>query len=240
MKISIIFLSILLFTGSCVKAEKNTQKMNNTEVITVDFYHDVICSWCYVISPRLRKLEKENKNIKVKHHSFALFPNKESIIHMFGSKKEGKKQIMEHWRNSSCRLDEEVCKIDANLMEDKTFDYPHSMPGLIACKAAEKQGGSKMYWDFYDAVQKAHLVEGKNIDSEETLIGIAEVLHLDIELFKKEISSSEIREIVNEEIKNAQEIGINSVPTIVVNGKYKISGARSYDELKQAINRMVN
>ncbi len=239
MNLSITLFILLLFSSSSFKSEQKNQDMNQNKIVTIDFYHDVICSWCYVISPRLRKLEKENKNIIVNHRSFALAPNTESIIDMFGSREEGKKQIMEHWRNSSCSLDDDICKINTDLMESKTFDYPHSMPGLIACKAAEKQGGRKMHWDFFDAIQIAHLVESKNIDSPQTLIDIAKKLELDVEQFEKDIKSAEMREMVIKDIRKAHEMGVNSVPTIIINGKQKISGARPYKELKEIINNIV-
>lgn len=238
MKLPLILSFLLLITSGNIKAQQKIEDMNQNKTITIDFYHDVICSWCYVLSPRLRKLAEENPNIKVNHRSFALFPNTESIVHMFGSKEEGKKQIMAHWRAASARLKGEVPELNADLMEKKEFDYPHSMPGLLACKAAEKQGGSDMHWDFFDAIQTAHLVEGKNIGSQATLIEIAKKLKLDIDQFKTDMESPKTREMVDHDIKDAFYLEVNSVPTIVINGKHKISGAHSYEELKEMINNI--
>lgn len=36
------------------------------------------------------------------------------------------------------------------------------MPGLLACKAVEKQAGQPKYWDYFDAVQYAHMSENRN------------------------------------------------------------------------------
>lgn len=213
--------------------------MNQNNTVTIDFYHDVICAWCYVLSPRLRRLAEENTNIKVNHRSFALFPNTESIVHMFGSKEKGKEQIMAHWRAASSRLSEGTQKINADLMETHAFDYPHSMPGLLACKAAERQGGAELHWNFFDAIQYAHLVECKNIDSHETLIEIAIKLKLDVDQFKTDMESAKTWEMIDRDIKKAFEIGVNSVPTIVINGEHKISGAGTYEELKRKIYKLV-
>jgi len=239
MKLSLILSFLLLFSGGSLKAEQKNQDMNQNKTLTIDFYHDVICSWCYVMSPRLRKLAEENPNIKVNHRSFALFPNIESIVYMFGSKEKGKKQIMAHWRAASARLKGEVPELNADLMEKKEFDYPHSMPGLLACKAAEKQGGNDMHWAFFDAIQTAHLVEGKNIGSQATLIEIAKKLKLDIDQFKTDLELPETRNLVDVDIKKAAEMGVNSVPTIVIDGKHKISGAGTYEELKQKIESLL-
>jgi len=239
MKSSIILSFLILFNSGSLKSEQKNQNMNQNQTLTIDFYHDVICAWCYIISPRLRRLAEENPNIRVNHRSFALSPDTETIVHMFGSKREGKEQIMAHWRAASSRLSEGQPKINADLMEIQTFDYPHSMPGLLACKAAEKQGGSAMHWDFFDAIQYAHLVECKNIDSHETLINIAKKLKLDIDQFKTDMESPKIREWVDRDVKKAYELGVNSVPTIVINGKHKISGAGTYEELKQKIDSIL-
>jgi len=57
--------------------------------IRVDFFHDVACSWCYVLSPRLRMLTEE-LNLDVHHHSFALSATKEDMVQMFGSRSKAK------------------------------------------------------------------------------------------------------------------------------------------------------
>jgi len=44
-----------------------------------------------------------------------------------------------HWRAANENDDEH--RIHAELMAKKDFDYPYSTPGLLACKAAELQGG---------------------------------------------------------------------------------------------------
>ncbi|MEJ2765311.1 DsbA family protein [Photobacterium sp. MCCC 1A19761] len=50
-----------------------------SQKIRVDFFHDVICGWCYVISPRLRRLATEF-DLDVHHHAFALSPTRTDQI----------------------------------------------------------------------------------------------------------------------------------------------------------------
>jgi predicted DsbA family dithiol-disulfide isomerase len=209
--------------------------MNKNKTITIDFYHDVICAWCYVLSPRIRKLAKNDSNIIVNHHSFALLPNEKTIVHRYGSKEEGKRQILNHWRHAATKLDNGNQKIDTDLMESRTFDYPYSIPGLIATKAAEMQAGKTMLWYFFDAIQNAFFAEGKDINTEETHLEIAQKLNLNIEQFKRDIHSEETLKSIKSDISQANRLGIYSVPTIVVNGTHKISGAQSYEDLKKSI-----
>jgi predicted DsbA family dithiol-disulfide isomerase len=66
--------------------------------LKVEFFHDVLCAWCYALSPRLRRLVKERPWVEVVHRCFALAPTPEAIILMFGSKERGKREILGHWR----------------------------------------------------------------------------------------------------------------------------------------------
>jgi len=96
--------------------------------ITIEFFHDVLCAWCYAISPRIEKLTEEyHGRIEVIHRSFALALKPDGIENIFGSKEERKNQILEHWRAANINDDEH--RINAELMAQRSFNYPYSTPG---------------------------------------------------------------------------------------------------------------
>ena len=107
--------------------------------IKIDFFHDVICSWCYILSSRMHKLAEEFPELEIIHHSFALSKDSQDTIRMFGSMENARKEIMKHWRASNINGDDS--RINADLMESRDFQYPSSMNGLRGCKSAELQGG---------------------------------------------------------------------------------------------------
>ncbi|WFD09669.1 DsbA family oxidoreductase [Tepidibacter hydrothermalis] len=201
--------------------------------VTIEFFHDVICSWCYILSPRLRKLVKEIPEVEVIHHSFALSKSPEHTIRMFGSMENAKKEIMDHWRASN--INDDNNRINADLMESRNFDYPHSLPGLLGCKAAELQGGQKVHWDYFDLVQKAHLTEARNIADLEVLYDIASKVGLNKEKFINDYNSKIVMKMVEDDIKLSKQKRINSVPTLIINSEQKISGALKYNDLKELI-----
>lgn len=213
-----------------------TEQSDTEKMVSIEFYHDVLCAWCYALSPRVRKLAEKHPDVRVMHRSFALSPNKERIAQVFGSKEEGKRQIIEHWKAANKNDDNH--RINAGLMEQKEFDYPYSMPALMACKAAEFQGGEKAHWDYFDAVQKAHLTDCFNINDRDVLIEVAESLNLDIEKFKEDFESKQTKESVEVDMKSIQRNGINSVPALVINNRYKISGAVSYNNLEEVLDKI--
>ena len=126
--------------------------------IRVDFFHDVICRWCYVLSPRLRQLAEEF-NLDIHHHAFALLATREEMIGKFGSMKQAKQIILGHWEQ--CPRADDNKRVNVEGMRQQTFEYPFSTPGLVGCKAAEQQGGASAYWNYFDAATHAHMSENK-------------------------------------------------------------------------------
>lgn len=205
------------------------------QTIHIDFFHDVLCAWCYALSPRLRRLVQDYPSIEVDHHSFALAPSKRSLSSMFGDKTQAKQEILNHWRAANANDDEH--RINAELMVTRDYEYPYSMPGLIACKAAEVLAGSKGHWDYFDRVQKAHLTECRNIVERDVLVSCAKDVGLDTQKFEALLDDPSTAQAVQKDIDLAEELGINSVPTLIINDKWLVSGAIHYEELKNAIKK---
>lgn len=84
-----------------------------------------------------------------------------AITRIFGGPEAGKAEILTHWAAAARYPDGERIAVD--LMRSRPFPYPHSLPGLRACKAAELLGGPDAHWDMFDRIQQAHAVEARNI-----------------------------------------------------------------------------
>ncbi len=196
----------------------------------IEFFHDVLCAWCYALSPRLRRLTEEFPDIKVIHRGFPLAPEPNDIIQMFGSKEKGKRDILQHWKAANMNDDEH--RINAELMEQRDFDYPYSTPALLACKAAELQGGQEMHWDYFDKVQEAHLTLCRNIADFDVLTDIARELSLDVEKFSADLRGEQVKYLLRIDIDRALELGVEATPTLVANDGM-LTGAVPYDSLKR-------
>ncbi|HQF11449.1 MAG TPA: DsbA family protein [Paludibacteraceae bacterium] len=205
--------------------------------ITIEFFHDVLCAWCYALSPRVEKLvEKYFDRIEVIHRSFALAPEPNGIEKIFGSKEEGKIQILGHWR--AANMNDDAHRMHPELMATRTFDYPYSTPGLLACKAAELQGGNEMHHKIFNRIQKAHLTECLNINDVEVLKMCAREVGLNVEQWEKDFHTEKVKQMLDEDFYLAYQYGINSVPTLIANGKYKLTGAQPYETLEKWINQI--
>ncbi|GBC69672.1 hypothetical protein HRbin01_01374 [archaeon HR01] len=205
--------------------------------ILVEFFHDVLCAWCYCLSPRMRKIATSFPEVEIVHRCFALAPGPDSIAKIFGSKERGKNEIMRHWRAANLNDDEH--RINADLMEKREFDYPYSMPGLRACKAAELQRGQQGHWDMFDRIQRAHLTECRNIADTNILTECARDIGLEVDRFLIDFNSGRVEEMVREDLREAERLGIHAVPTLVINRKYIIQGAIHMDELELLFEQLV-
>lgn len=195
----------------------------------LEFFHDVLCAWCYALSPRVRRLVAQFPDVTVEHRCFALAPTPDAIVAIFGSKEAGKREILEHWRAANRNDDQH--RIQADLMATRTFDYPWSMPGLRACKAAELQGGAQAHWDLFDRIQRAHLTECLNIADDEVLRKCAADVGLDVDRWERDYRSPAVAELVERDLARARLYGITGVPSLVADGRYVLVGAQPYDRL---------
>lgn len=155
---------------------------------------------------------------------------------MFGSKEGAKREILSHWRAANANSDEK--RIRADLMETRPHDYPHSMPGLLACQAAARQGGEAAHWDYYDRIQFAHLTECRDITQDDVLIDCAEDVGLDGQQFASDLHDQQTRAAVEADLQLARTWGIRAVPSLVVAEHWLISGAQQTDQLRETFRQI--
>lgn len=80
-----------------------------------------------------------------------------------------------------------------------------------AALAAKTQG---RFWEFHDK-----LFENYRKLSDVKIQEIAKELGLDLERFKKDMKDPAIQKLIIRDVKNGQQIGVRSIPTVFINGK---------------------
>lgn len=105
----------------------------------------------------------------------------------------------------------------------------HKFACKAACysRAAKKQG---KYWDYITL-----LFNNQRELSDSKFIEFAESLNLDINRFKKDAASPEIKKAVKRDIESAKNFGINGTPTYII-GIKKHEGIMKYSDLKALVN----
>lgn len=202
--------------------------MANTKI---EFFHDAVCGWCYVLSPRLRKLAKQ-ANVEIIQRCFVLQRNDEEIAQRFGSLEMAKFEILNHWASCKAHADDPDT-IDIEGMRAKSFTYPSGYLAALGAKAAELMGDSSTHWDYFDEIQHQHLKLNNNIGDKAVIIDAARIIGLDESEFSKLLSSTEVKNAVEDDLRNARRLAISSIPTIVINGEKVISQVLTSEQLEQ-------
>lgn len=182
--------------------------------LTLDFFHDVVCGWCFNLSPRLQVLRDEF-NLKVHHRTFVLQDRPAEMRARFGSMENAKSTILGHWRACQAASDQPDAFNIAG-MQQAAFDYPHGMPGALACKAVELMTDQDGHWRMFDAIQEAHIRDARNVADLSVLTDIAVAQGLSSPAFVKEYASSITRTMVEEDRTLARRLQVSSVPTVIV------------------------
>lgn len=188
------------------------------------------------MSYRMRQLQNLMPDVLIEHRSFALVKTEQDFITMFGSRDAAKEEILSHWEHANQNDDLHRFNIDG--MQKASFPFPSSMKVLTACKAAYFTAGDSGYWDVFDSLQNALFVQNHNIEDEMVIFECVKKTDLDFDQWKQHYQNPQMIEAVEKELHLAEQYGIHSVPCLIINEKYKISGAQPLPQIIKAIHNI--
>jgi predicted DsbA family dithiol-disulfide isomerase len=203
--------------------------------VEIQIWSDVICPWCYIGQRRLATaLEGFDGDVTVTYRAYQLDPTpvpeplpiKAALAAKFGGT-ERAEQMFAHVSaiaaGDGLRLDFDRA-IAAN-----TFDAHR----LVAWAAA--QGRQR---EMVGALQQAHFTDGLDIGSHADLAEVAGSIGLDPSAALAYLSSDGGTDAVDADLAEARELGISSVPTFVIDGRYAIQGAQEVAVLRDALDEI--
>lgn len=205
-------------------------------MIKIEFFHDLICSFCFPMSARMRRITEKYNNIEVSHRSFALGWSPDDFIRTFGSREAVKPEVLNHWAAANENDDEHRFNIEG--MRQTDFVFPTSKYGLIAAKAAGVVGGDALYWDMFDQVQNKLFVENKNIEDLAVLEEAAREVEMDFDAWKQAFEDPATEAAVVAELQLGRAYGVNSAPTLVINQKFALPGAIPQEQLETILEKI--
>jgi protein-disulfide isomerase len=106
--------------------------------------------------------------------------------------------------------------------------HPGAPGAAAAAEAAHRQG---KFWEMHDLIfaNQRELNEAKYVE-------YAQQLGLDVDQFKKDSASAEVKKRVDEDAQEAAALGVTGTPAFFINGKF-LSGAQPYQAFKAAIDQ---
>jgi protein-disulfide isomerase len=96
----------------------------------------------------------------------------------------------------------------------KNFPLPHHKFGIEAATAALAAHAQGKFWEFH-----YKLFENYRALNDAKIQEIAKELELDMERFNRDMRDSSIQKLIARDIDDGQQIGLEGVPIIFVNGK---------------------
>ena len=162
-----------------------------TASLTLDFFHDVVCCWCFNISSRMRSLAVEFEfELDIRHRTFVLQASRAEIAVRWGRPAKARETILGHW--SACRQASDRPElVDIEAMRAAPFDYPHGL-------------------------QLAHLAEARNIADPETVLQLARDSGHDAATFARSFGDPATARAVEADRALARSLQVRSVPTLIV------------------------
>lgn len=201
--------------------------------VTVEFFHDVLCSFCFPMSYRMRQLHEMMPEVEIVHRSYALVKSERDFDLMFGSRERAKNEILAHWGDAN--QNDDLHRFNISGMRKADFPFPTSMNALFACKAAYFVAGDLGYWEVFDALQYAFFVESRNVGEREVIEDCIQKAAIGLEDWRRHYGSSKTKAAVEEDLSLAVKYEIQSVPCLIINGKSRINGAYHLPQIIQAI-----
>lgn len=205
-------------------------------MIQIEFFHDVICSFCFPMSAHMRQISSLYPQMPIVHRSFALAWEEADFLNSFGSRRLVTSQVLPHWASAN-RLDPRH-RMNLQGMQKTSFDFPLSKPGLLAAKAAGRMGGEESYWDAFDSIQQKLFIENQNIEDEQVLREAIIRIGMDPDLWSEYFHDRTTEQAVLADFDLGRRYGIYSAPTLVINQKYVFSGVQSPASIQNIIQQV--
>jgi len=200
--------------------------------VIIQVWSDVICPWCYIGKRRLETaLADFDGDAQVIFRAYQLDPSpvpqglaiKDALAEKFGGRERAEQMFGQ------------VTAVAAGAGLTLDFDRAIAANTFDAHRLVAWAAGQDRQLSMVDALQRAHFTEGVDIGSHAALAGVAGSIGLDVSAALAYLDSTGGADAVRADIAVANELGISSVPTFVIDGKYAIQGAQEPAALLTAL-----
>jgi predicted DsbA family dithiol-disulfide isomerase len=212
------------------------------KTLKIDFVSDVVCPWCVVglggLETALETLKAEGVAADIAFQPFELnpqiAPEGENIVEHIG-RKYGATPEQSAANREMIKARAAEVGFDMRMGPDSriwnTFDA-HRLLHWAHETAPEKQKALKQ------ALFTAHFTDNRNLTDAGVLTSAAEAAGLDRAEAGEVLASGRYAQAVRAAEELWRSRGINSVPAVVVEGKYLISGGQPASAFEQALRQI--
>lgn len=209
--------------------------------VRIDFVSDVACPWCAVGLKSLETALTRLPEVKADLHfqPFELNPNmppegediEEHLTRKYRSSPEQRQQIRQHLRDRGAAVGFTFTE-GARSRIYNTFDA-HRLIHWAGLQSPQAQRDLKL------ALLTAYHTSGKNPGDREVLLDTVAHIGLDRAEAARVFDDGDFADEVREAETLWQDRGISSVPAVILNEKYLISGGQPPEAFEQALRQVV-
>lgn len=206
----------------------------------IEIWSDIMCPFCYIGKRHFEQALKEFGDVKleIEWKSFQLDPSlpetSEEGVYEYLAKRKGFSV------EQSKAMHNNVVKMAANVGLEYNFDIAkvaNSFKAHRIIQAAKQKG----YGDTAEEIFfRSYFTEGKDLGSREELLSIGTQIGLRPIEIDVALSDERYESLVKEDIREAQQLGINAVPFLVMDRKYGVSGAQPVEVFVKTIAEALN
>ncbi|MET0366193.1 MAG: DsbA family oxidoreductase [Sphingobium sp.] len=211
------------------------------EHLEIDFVSDVACPWCIIGLKGLQlALDRLDGDVtaEIRFQPFELNPDMslagqnlgEHIAQKYGSTPEQSAANRAMIKDRAADLGFAIT-MDGDSRIYNTFD---------AHRLLHRAGEEGRQTELKLALFEAYFTHGRNVAEHAVLVSVVKQVGLDVQRAQAILASDAFAAEVRSQEALWQSRGINSVPAVVVNGKYLISGGQPPEAFEQALRKIAS
>jgi predicted DsbA family dithiol-disulfide isomerase len=198
--------------------------------VDIEIWSDVVCPWCYIGKRRLDEaLKGVDGDVTVTFRSYELnaapVPGAVPLIEALSAK----------FGPDAAQMVGNVAAVAAGDGLTLNFGQAIAANSFDAHRLIAWAADHGRQLDMAEALHKAHFTDGADIGSHAALADVAAGLGLDRDAAAAYLAGTDGTDRVRKDLAEARELGITSVPTFVIAGKYAVSGAQDAATLRGAL-----
>lgn len=211
-----------------------------TDALTIDIWSDIACPWCYIgkrhLEQGLAALGADAPDVRIEYHSFELAPDTpvdfagSEVDFLVGAKGLPRERVLEMLDRVTDVAAEAGLTYDFGRLQHTKTLKAHEL--LHFAKAQGRQ------LELEERLFQAYFTEGAHVGRADELVRLAEEAGLDGAAAREALDSGRYADAVQQDIEQAQRLGITGVPFFVLDGRYGISGAQPAEAFAQALTQV--
>ncbi len=207
--------------------------------LKIDIVSDVVCPWCYIGYKQLEKaldLLQEHLALEIEWHPFELNPGmphegediNDHIARKYGAQPEQMNTTRRHMMALAEGLGIELNYSPGRRIYN-TFDA-HRILHWAREQSCQTSFSLALFHQYFSL--------GRNPSEPEVLLDVARELALDHEEILRILESDRYVQTVREELNRYTSMGIQGVPTFIIENKYSITGAQDPETFARVLNKI--